>query len=141
MTAVNIRSLALVLGIGLTLVACASVPLDIPKAESYAIVDTSDGREAAEVAKWLGGRTDVNGFYPLLEGFDAFGTRLGLMDVAQYSIDAQYFLMKPDYAGLVFAGKLLEAADRGVRVRLLENRAGSRDCATGNGGSRRDDLR
>ena len=36
---------------------------------------------------------------------------------------------------------LIKAADRGVRVRLLENRAGSRDCATGNGGSRRDDLR
>ena len=35
------------------------------------------------------------------------------------TIDAQYFLMKPDSAGRLFARKLLEAADRGVRVRLL----------------------
>ncbi len=41
------------------------------------------------------------------------------MDLAEHSIDAQYFLMKPDYAGLVFTDRLLDAADRGVRVRLL----------------------
>ena len=104
----------------LTLLAgCASAPLDYPKEESFALADTSHTHDAAEVKKWLGGRDDVNGFYPLSKGFDAFGTRLALMDVAEASIDAQYFLMKPDYAGLVFASKLLEAADRGVRVRFL----------------------
>jgi putative cardiolipin synthase len=35
------------------------------------------------------------------------------------SIDAQYFLIKPDRAGSLFAAKMLKAADRGVRVRLL----------------------
>lgn len=98
---------------------CASAPLDYPKEPSTALVDTVDGREASRVSTWLDGADSVNGFYPLTEGFDAFGTRLGLMSAAEYSIDAQYFLMKPDNAGLVFAGKLLEAADRGVRVRLL----------------------
>ena len=72
-----------------------------------------------EVRKWVGGRDDVNGFYPLSQGFDAFGARLRLMDLADKSIDAQYFLMKPDDAGLVFAAGLMTAADRGVRVRLL----------------------
>lgn len=76
-------------------------------------------REAANALEWVGGRDGVNGFYPLSKGFDAFGTRLALMSVAEASIDAQYFMMKPDNAGLVFTGKLLEAADRGVRVRLL----------------------
>jgi putative cardiolipin synthase len=52
-------------------------------------------------------------------GMDAFGARLVLMDRAELSIDVQYFLMKPDDAGFVFGGKLLEAADRGVRVRFL----------------------
>ena len=41
------------------------------------------------------------------------------MSEAEKSIDAQYFLMKPDNAGLVFTEKLMKAADRGVRVRLL----------------------
>jgi putative cardiolipin synthase len=98
---------------------CVSMPLDYPKEPSVALSDTSDTREAMEVKKWLGGRDDVNGFYPLSQGFDAFGARLRLMDLADKSIDAQYFLMKPDHAGLVFAAAMMEAADRGVRVRLL----------------------
>lgn len=52
-------------------------------------------------------------------GLDALGARLALMDRAERSIDVQYFLIKRDLAGLVFAGKLVEAADRGVRVRFL----------------------
>jgi putative cardiolipin synthase len=98
---------------------CASAPLDYPKEVSTAMADTSATKQAVEVADWLGGRTDVNGFYPLQQGFDAFGARLALMDAAEVSIDAQYFLMKPDDAGLVFAAEMLEAADRGVRIRFL----------------------
>jgi putative cardiolipin synthase len=98
---------------------CVSAPLDYPKETSFAVESTSHTREAKDVSKWLNGRTDVSGFYPLITGFDAFGARLALMDNADVSIDAQYFLMKPDYAGLVFSAKLLDAADRGVRVRLL----------------------
>jgi len=101
------------------LAGCASAPLYYPKEESFAFADTSHTREAKESREWLGGRDDVNGFYPLTQGFDAFGARLRLIDLAEVSIDAQYFLMKPDYAGLVFAAKLMEAADRGVRVRFL----------------------
>ena len=98
---------------------CVSMPLDYPKEPTVALSDTSDTREAVEVKKWLEDRDDVNGFYPLSKGFDAFGARLRLMDLADKSIDAQYFLMKPDDAGLVFAAGLMTAADRGVRVRLL----------------------
>jgi len=98
---------------------CASAPLDYPKQTSVAIGETSHTSEAAQVNKWMAGRTDINGFYPLVAGFDAFGARLRLIDDAEASIDVQYFLMKPDHAGLVFASKLMEAADRGVRVRLL----------------------
>ncbi len=55
----------------------------------------------------------------MVAGIDALGARLALIDRAERTIDAQYFLMKPDSAGRLFAMKLLEAADRGVRVRLL----------------------
>jgi len=98
---------------------CASVALDTPKDSSFAVNGTEEGREAQRVRQWLDGRTDVNGFYPLTQGFDAFGARLALMSVAEISIDAQYFLMSPDNAGLVFAETMLAAADRGVRVRFL----------------------
>jgi putative cardiolipin synthase len=97
---------------------CASAPLDYPKETTLALTDTSQTREGINALEWVGS-DDVNGFYPLSKGFDAFGARLALMAAAEASIDAQYFLMKPDNAGLVFGGKLLEAAGRGVRVRLL----------------------
>jgi len=98
---------------------CASVPLDHPKTESFAFADTDHTSLAESSVNWRTDDPDRSGFYPLIEGLDAFGTRLALMDHAELSIDAQYFLMKPDTAGLVFSGKLMEAAERGVRVRFL----------------------
>jgi len=115
----NHLSMSSIVVAALVIVGCASAPLDAPKEKSVAFADTSDVTFAQEVTDWLDGRTDVNGFYPLQQGFDAFGARLALMDAAEVSIDAQYFLMKPDNAGLVFAADMLEAADRGVRVRFL----------------------
>ncbi|MFZ9038278.1 MAG: phospholipase D family protein [Gammaproteobacteria bacterium] len=103
----------------LLLSGCASVPLDLPKPESSAFVDTENTALAQSSKRWRAPDATRSGFYPLLGGLDAFGARLALMDRAERSIDAKYFLMKPDSAGLVFAGKLLEAANRGVRVRLL----------------------
>jgi len=103
----------------LVLAGCASAPLDYPKTQSYAPTDTSATTLAIASERWRSDHADEDGFYPLLKGLDAFGARLALMDRAEKSIDAQYFLMKPDAAGLVFGSKLLQAADRGVHVRLL----------------------
>ncbi len=98
---------------------CASVALDYPKETSLALHDTDNAFLATASTSWRDSQPEQNGFYPLIEGKDAFGARLSLIDEADMSIDAQYFLMKPDNAGLVFTDKLLEAANRGVRVRLL----------------------
>ncbi len=98
---------------------CASVPLDVPKTASSALIDTDATSLAKSSASWRAADPTRNGFYPLVQGFDAFGARLVLIDRAERSIDVQYFLMKPDLAGLVFAGKLMQAAERGVRVRFL----------------------
>ena len=105
----------------IVLTGCVSAPLNYPKQESLALpdTDTSDTRQASNALEWVNGNKEANGFYPLTEGFDAFGARLSLMRNAEKSLDVQYFLMKPDNAGLVFAAGLLEAADRGVRVRFL----------------------
>jgi len=107
------------LALSLFLAGCATAPLDFPKDYSEAIVDTADTYLGGEVAKWTAKHPGKSGFYPLVAGIDAFGARLALIDRAERTIDAQYFLMKPDSAGRLFAMKLLEAADRGVRVRLL----------------------
>ena len=98
---------------------CATGPINYPRNYSQAIMDTRDTRLGRAVTKWHKEHPDVSGFYPLISGTDALGARLALIDIAERSIDAQYFLMKKDMAGLVFVGKLLEAADRGVHVRFL----------------------
>lgn len=98
---------------------CATAPLDFPKTESHALINTADTRLGEDVAAWAARHPGESGFYPLIDGLDALGARLTLIDLAERSIDAQYFLMKPDSAGRLFMMKLLEAADRGVRVRLL----------------------
>lgn len=112
------RALTLVV-LSLFLAACATAPFDYPRNYSEAITDTGDTHLGKEVAEWTVAHPGKSGFYPLVAGIDAFGARLALIDRAERTIDAQYFLMKPDSAGRLFAFKLIEAADRGVRVRLL----------------------
>ena len=101
------------------LAACASVPFDYPKESSVAISDVSDTLLAREVGEWTSAHDDLAGFYPLVNGLDALGARLRLLESAERSVDIQYFLMKDDMAGHLFAAALLRAADRGVRVRFL----------------------
>ncbi len=44
---------------------------------------------------------------------------MALADVARSSIDAQYYLWAGDTIGRVLLDRIIAAADRGVRVRLL----------------------
>jgi putative cardiolipin synthase len=99
--------------------ACTSVPFDYPKTASTAILPDSDTRLGAIGANWQREHGSLSGILGLSDGVDALGARLGLMEAAQRSVDAQYFIVKNDRAGALFVGKMLLAADRGVRVRLL----------------------
>lgn len=109
----------IVVGLSLAISACASVPFDYPREDSFAITDTSSTSLGREVAEWTTVHDGRSGFYPLLEGMDSFGARLYLISAAERSIDLQYFLMKDDVAGRILSGALLRAADRGVRIRFL----------------------
>ena len=59
------------------------------------------------------------GLVLLERGADAFSARLLLASEARQSLDLQYYLFHNDLTGKLFAWMLLQAADRGVRVRLL----------------------
>jgi len=60
-----------------------------------------------------------SGFRLMPEGSTAFNARIALIRQARVSIDAQYYIMQSDAVGARFLLELLEAARRGVRVRLL----------------------
>jgi len=98
---------------------CATVSFEEPKSYSEAITDTADTRLGEGVSRWADTHGGLSGFYPLSQGMDALGVRLRLAEIAEKSIDLQYFLMKGDTAGAVMMNALLKAADRGVRVRFL----------------------
>jgi putative cardiolipin synthase len=74
------------------------------------------GRTAAAIAAEHGADS---GFLLLDRGREAMSWRTILIDSAEKSIDAQYFLWKDDEAGKILMQRLLAAADRGVRVRVL----------------------
>jgi putative cardiolipin synthase len=102
-----------------TLSGCATVDFDYPKPESHAVTDTDDtylGKKIAGLAEQHPGEA---GFYPMGDGIDALASRLLLAGRAERTIDAQYYLIKNDIVSHAFISALLNAADRGVRVRLL----------------------
>lgn len=61
----------------------------------------------------------TSGFEMLPDGREAFLARLALVEAAQHTLDLQYYIWRDDVSGTTFADRLLAAADRGVRVRLL----------------------
>jgi putative cardiolipin synthase len=63
---------------------------------------------AGATAHWLLERADA-----------ALNARLALADAAAGTLDVQYFVWQNDASGSLLALRLLAAADRGVRVRLL----------------------
>jgi putative cardiolipin synthase len=59
------------------------------------------------------------------DGPDAFLARLTLVDLAERSLDLQYYIWHDDTVGKLLIGAVMRAADRGVRVRLLIDDVGA----------------
>lgn len=103
----------------LLMAGCSSLPQDYPRERSEAYENpekTSLGKAFAEDEK---DHPDESGYHLLSDGVDAFVARLILIEAAQKTIDLQYYIYRFDIAGQMLTRHLLQAADRGVRVRLL----------------------
>ena len=99
---------------------CAGLPPRPPMPASQALSEVADTRlarilEGATPAEKIG----MSGFRLLPEGEFAFNARIALARRAEKSIDAQYYLVQNDDIGRQFLRELRDAAERGVRVRLL----------------------
>ncbi|MEI8670651.1 phospholipase D-like domain-containing protein [Vibrio sp. SA48] len=103
------------------LVACSSLP-DNTTSPSTALYqsDTSQLSVSVEEQRQKLGLVSDETFMFLLEtGVDSFVTRIALIEDAQESIDLQYYLFHSDLSGGLIVAALWQAAERGVRVRLL----------------------
>ncbi len=111
---------ALLLVLALALAAgCATLPPPPPdQAPSTAIADG----EHTPLGALLAARTPGDGRSGFLlqpYGPNALATRLALAGLATRSLDVQYYLLRDDSTGLALMRALRDAAQRGVRVRLL----------------------
>ncbi len=59
------------------------------------------------------------GLFPLEKSLDAFAARYRLAEMAEHTLDVQYYIWQDDMSGRLLFSALLAAAKRGVRVRLL----------------------
>lgn len=89
------------------------------KPTSYALDIRDDSYLSLPVNKLKQQHTDKSGFYLLENSVDAFVARCMLIDQAQYTLDLQYYSFHGDTSGKLIAQALVNAADRGVRIRLL----------------------
>ena len=60
-----------------------------------------------------------SGFQIIRHGHDAFVNRIAATQMAEKSLDLQYYLWHEDATGRLLSYSLLKAADRGVKVRIL----------------------
>jgi putative cardiolipin synthase len=105
--------------LAVALAGCASLPTDVARPPSTALADTQDTRLARVLAPAVAAHPGLTGVLPLTTGREAFAARVLLARGAERSIDAQYYIWHGDTTGDILFQTLSEAADRGVRVRLL----------------------
>src|SRR6266705_3516065 len=60
-----------------------------------------------------------SGFRLLPTGLDAFVARGLLIELAERTLDLQYYIFHADHTGSLVIERLMAAADRGVHVRVL----------------------
>ena len=124
----NRRHLALVaLGVMALLAGCASLPpgSDFPKTSSSALVRPEQTKIGRQLAAAKAEHPGNSGFKLLPVGTDSFLLRMEMAQAAERTLDVQYFLIQSDDTGQLLIEALLKAADRGVRVRVLLDDAGS----------------
>jgi len=114
------RILALVIAaLAVLTTGCASLPSLEGRTVTTALDDTSGTRLGRAVADDVAGNPDKTGVHPLPDPLDAFAARVLLAAAADKSIDVQYYIWHDDQVGDLLFEALWQAAERGVRVRLL----------------------
>jgi putative cardiolipin synthase len=111
--------LPLMVAVLTVLTACSHLPDNNCREASTALAATADTRLGRPLAPLLREHPGLSAFHPLGNGLDAFVARLAFAEYADRSIDVQYYLFHDDLSGRSLTAYLLEAADRGVRVRVL----------------------
>ncbi|WP_084663979.1 phospholipase D-like domain-containing protein [Pandoraea faecigallinarum] len=106
--------------LALLVAACGSVrPPPEPSQWTTHTPASTPGALASALAPAMRAHPGQSGFQLLATGSAAFTMRLALVQSAQHSLDVQYYSAGEDVTGRLLLQSLLDAAQRGVRIRML----------------------
>jgi putative cardiolipin synthase len=111
---------------------CAGLVLLLLSATGLSPAAVADPGSLAGVLAQASAKHPGNAGLLLIDtGSEALSERDALIDAATRTIDAQYYIWNADASGRYLAARLLVAAERGVRVRILldDINIGGRDAA------------
>jgi len=98
---------------------CATLRTDVPKDHSTSLAPVADTPSTRYVASETSAHGEASGFRALISNTNALMSRIVLIDHAEHSLDLQYYIFDNDATGRLVASRIVAAADRGVRVRIL----------------------
>jgi putative cardiolipin synthase len=103
----------------LMLGACAGIRSDVPRPESFALEDPSQTLLGSAFAAAAALHPGQSGFHLLDTGAEALQARAALADVAERTLDLQYYSVDDDHSTDLLLLHVADAGRRGVRVRIL----------------------
>jgi putative cardiolipin synthase len=98
---------------------CASLPPLEGRSETTAFADTQGTRLGHAIAADVAANPGKTGVHAFQDPRDAAAARILLAAAAEKSLDVQYYIWHADEVGYLLFEALWQAAERGVRVRLL----------------------
>jgi cardiolipin synthase C len=127
--------------LALALAACSVLPADstlplgsyAPRPESVALANPEQTKLGTQLEPRARDHPGTSGFRLIPNGVTCFRARMEMAALAEKTLDVQYFAIQSDDTGRLFIEGLLDAADRGVRVRILldDSNAVGRDAEIG----------
>src|SRR5690349_9791465 len=107
--------------VAVSLAACTTMDRKTPRRPSVSLTE-SEVESTALGKAWDAAEPDdpsFSAFRLLPNNLEAFAARVAMIDAAERTIDLQYYIFRPDETGLLLVERMVAAADRGVRVRIL----------------------
>jgi putative cardiolipin synthase len=117
LTLISVRMAFLLIASAL-LVACGALPPRVEQPPSLAQAPSPDS-PLVRIARDSTDTPSLTGFRLMPQAYYSLDARIELVRRARNSLDVQYYLIQNDRSGRLLMRNLRDAAERGVRVRLL----------------------
>ena len=98
---------------------CATIRRDVPVVPSQSWDGPEETALGRDYTRELAAYPGQSGIYVLDDGREAFVARAALAEAAEHTLDMQYYYIGEDATADILILRLIRAAQRGVRVRLL----------------------